>query len=132
MLVLLNEDLQYFIYESLLDFHHLRLLNTTGILPENYNKRVTNKLVKLANQIKLTYMLTKSRKVLFRDIDRTLNRHFTYNFTGQMSYNNTCLLYSPFTQYGICRFCCKQRIYHKYDKMMNIYLQQKVVNLYFI
>lgn len=124
------QDILYNLLANNLTFTDIRLLNTASrhILPQKENKKIVNRIYLAANRIKLFIILLNNKKLLFRKIDRILNRHFKYNFNGMISFNSSCLLYAPFTQYGKCRFCEKNSAEHKYIKMMRIYLELTTTN----
>jgi hypothetical protein len=124
ILIEIPEDIQYNLIDNYLTMKDLRLLNTSGakLLPQKENKKIVDKVYLAASRIKLFIILLNNKKILFRKIDRILNRHFKYNFHGMMRFNDECLLYAPVTQYGTCRFCERNISKHRYVKMMNIYL----------
>ena len=124
------EDILYNLLVNNLTFKDIRLLNTSSrhMLPQKENKKIVDTVYLSANRIKLFIILFNNKKILFRKIDRILNRHFKYNFNGMITFNNKCLLYAPFTQYGTCRFCGKNLAEHKYVKMMKIYLALATTN----
>ena len=124
MFLHLPNDIIYHIFDFL-PFSSLRLLNTT--INNNYTKsKVNSILISKANIIKLYFKLKQRQLVLFQDLNYLLNNaYFSLledNVSLGLNYNGKCILYSPVEQYGNCRFCDRQLSYHKYDKMIKLYL----------
>ena len=78
------------------------------------------------NRIKLCAKICFYRKKLFITLHNTIHKHFyTMSSNSQAQpprFNGYCVLYSPCTPYGVCRFCLHNLDKHRYDKMIHMYL----------
>ena len=99
---------------SLLPNNKQRIYNTTVILPNSDRLRIKHRLIRSMLYIKLSFHI----KYLFRRLQMSL---FAIGGPLGWFYNNKCLYYSPYIQYGLCRFCNQHLYQHRYTKMMRIF-----------
>mgnify|MGYP001382089591 CR=1 FL=1 len=116
-------DIKYYINENFLKSNHIRLLNTSGMYIDNQKENVIKDIQKNKKKLALYFLIKINQMKLFRKINTILNDHFTNFIGGMIGFNDSCLMYAPVAQYGVCRFCTKHLSEHKYDKMINIYLR---------
>lgn len=124
MLDNLPDDLISTIIDFLPD-NKKRLINTTIIIPE-YERNIIKKRQQFAsNQLKMYIKLLYFTKLNIRTLDMYLATYFRACHTSgsYKKYRGECLMYAPFVQYGMCRFCSNLRHQHRYSKMMDVYMK---------
>ena len=109
----LPDDIISFIFEKL-PRNKRRIFNTTIVLSNAERALVKHDIIRSMLYIKLAFHI----KFLFKQLQMCA---FSIEDPGGPRYNGQCLHYSPFVQYGGCRFCKEHRYKHKYNKMMGIY-----------
>ena len=118
MLPQLPNDIYEMIY-SLLPLRSHRLLNTAAQNPLPLKREILGTQRVCASRIKLLYKLVLNKRILFKK----LNSIFKLSFISSgMLLDGKCIMYSPFVQYGKCRFCNKCNLQHTNYKMIQLYL----------
>lgn len=123
-------DIKYHITENFLRNNNKRLLNTSGFYNGIHKTDITKNIVNTKNKLALYFLIKYNQMKLFRKIDMILKYHFKNFIGGMISFNDNCLIYAPVTQYGKCRFCCKEFNDHRYGKMIDVYLSLTNQNEY--
>ena len=103
--------------------YNSRKLNTTIKMPLHIGNEIKSIVKKSAYRVNLQMLLIVNIRKHFKTLHDYIKSYFLYSdrLGNFRRYNDTCLYYAPFVQYGMCRFCSGLRHQHKYYKMIDIY-----------
>ena len=127
MLDVLPSDIIYHItlYLNLHDIHKLVIIKNVYDTP--YITSFNNNRIIHCNRIKLFLRICYHSSLLFQELKTILNKHYYTMLSKHQSsfplFNNQCLLYGPITPHDYCRFCSLNEYQHKYQKMIQIFLE---------
>lgn len=105
---------------------HLLLLTSKKIFYKTpMHLIIHNRLDIISSRIILFFKLKKKINKLFDHLRKCINTYYKFSDSGMFvsQFNINCMLYSPITQYGTCRFCGQNAERHRYRKMISLYLK---------